>query len=344
MICYPFRARENSAYGVDQYCYQLKTGLEQLGLSITTIETKTLPQGKGQWASAELTFFKDLAKVNRDIYHAADVPGAKDAIILGKRAIVTTIHDIEAEAVPESLNARGQIYMRLCRALARKSDRIIVPFEWTKRQVMSLYKIPSELIRVVNYGVDHNSFYPSRLMSHTRRRKRILYVGELNRLKGVATLLNAFRKVLGEIKDAELIYVGTGGDEAELRMLAHRLHVERNVVFTGFVMDRELPRLYHEADVFVWPSRLGFGLTMLQAMASGLPIVGARCCEIPEFLGTSGLLFDGDSYSELADALLRLLSDEKLKTDLARRAHQRAIEFSWGRMARETLSTYKELL
>ena len=291
---------------------------------------------------AEIKIFRNLAGVKADIYHAADEPGAKDAAVLGKRPLVTTVHDVEADLVPESLNARGRAYMQLCRRWTRRSDMIIVPFDWTRRQVMSLYNVPPERIRIVNYGVDHDLFYPRRRAPSSR--KKVLYVGELNRLKGVGVLLEAFGILLKEFKDVQMIFVGKGPDQGHLRGVARELQIDRDVIFTGFVPDQDLPIFYGQADVFVWPSRLGFGLTMLQAMASGLPVVASPYAEIPEFLEDSGIAVDCDSPEALADALSRLLSDEFMRTRMAERAIQKASAFSWERMAREVLAVYNEVL
>jgi len=320
----------------------LKTNLRRLGLKVTAVEAESLPRGMKEWAASEFRFLKDLVSARGEMYHAVDVPGAKTAVVLAKRPLVTTVHDVEAELVPESLNARGQMYMRFSRELARGSDRIIVPFEWTKRQVTSIYRIPTERIRVVNYGVDHSSFYPLRRARGSK--KRILYVGEINRLKGVGVLLDAFSIVLREIKEVQMTFVGKGLDQDELNDLARRLRIESHVLFTGFVPDRKLPYYYHQADVFVWPSRLGFGLTLLQAMACGLPVVAARAAEIPDLIGSSGLLVEPDSPRELAGAIIRILSDPRLSAALGRKARVTAQAYSWERMAKETLRVYDELV
>jgi glycosyltransferase involved in cell wall biosynthesis len=121
--------------------------------------------------------------------------------------------------------------------------------------------------------------------------------------------------------------------------------LQGDVLFPGFVAEDELPLWYNTADVFVYPSLYeGFGLPPLEAMACGKPVAVADASSLPEVVGDAALCIDPCQPEEWAAALLRLCQDTSLRSDLAARAPERAGQFSWTRMARETAQVYREVL
>jgi glycosyltransferase involved in cell wall biosynthesis len=102
------------------------------------------------------------------------------------------------------------------------------------------------------------------------------------------------------------------------------LDVEDHVVFTGYVPEEELPYLFSAADVFVYPSFYeGFGIPPLEAMACGIPVVTSNVSSLPEVVGDAGLLVDPQNTDEIAGAIIRALTDEALRSDLAKRGRKR---------------------
>ena len=109
----------------------------------------------------------------------------------------------------------------------------------------------------------------------------------------------------------------------------------------GYISEQELPDYYATATTMVFPSRCGFGLSTLEAMACGTPVVVARALDAPEFIGDAGLLSDPDSPEDLAQHLIRALTDARLRAELSAKGMARAKEFSWARMATETEKVYR---
>jgi len=126
--------------------------------------------------------------------------------------------------------------------------------------------------------------------------------------------------------------------------MARLLDLENSVRFLGFIPEKELPYYYNSADVFVFPSSLGLGLMLLDAMACGTPVIAGSTFDTPEYVEEAGLLVKPGDEEGLADALLMVLIDNKLKTTLSLKAIHQARKFSWEKTANETLKVYQEFM
>ncbi len=119
---------------------------------------------------------------------------------------------------------------------------------------------------------------------------------------------------------------------------------KKDVIFTDFVSEDDLVLLYNGATIFLYPSLYeGFGIPPLEAMACGVPVITSNTTSIPEIVGDAAYLMDPLNDKELKEALLRLLSDENLRNDLIEKGFKRVKEFSWQKMAKETLQIYESL-
>ena len=188
--------------------------------------------------------------------------------------------------------------------------------------------------------VQHGGAVPISTRQFDIGRRAVLVVARLaanERYKGHDELLESWPLVARHVPDARLVFAGKGDDAARLEAKARELGLGGQVLFTGFVSDHELHRLYREAAVFAMPSRNeGFGLVYLEAMSHGLPCVGALDDAASEIIldGTTGFLVRQSDREGLADRLVRLLTDEPLRTELGGRGRQRALqEFGYERFA-----------
>jgi glycosyltransferase involved in cell wall biosynthesis len=166
----------------------------------------------------------------------------------------------------------------------------------------------------------------------------------LSERKNIGGLLEAYRRVLARRPDGlELIVAGAAGADAGpwLDQLSRPPFAER-ARHLGYVAPERLRDLYAGAAVFVLPSfEEGFGMTALEAMASGVPLVASNRGALPEVVGDAGLLVAPTEPDMLADAILRILSDEPLARGLAERGRRRAREFTWSRCARALRGAYE---
>lgn len=238
-------------------------------------------------------------------------------------------------------------------ALARRADAIIAVSEATKADVVARLRIPAERIRVIPEAVDASFEPPARELGAAVARDRfgvpgryVLYVGQFDPRKNMDGLFAAFARAAERDRELRLVVVGTLGKLAPLmRGALDRSRVEpARVVITGAVDDRTLGALYAGAEALLHAAWLeGFGLTALESLAAGTPVVGYRAGAVAEVVGDAGLLVDERDPAALGDALVTLLRDDALRDRLRERAKPRAARFSWDRAADDTLAVYRSL-
>jgi phosphatidylinositol alpha-mannosyltransferase len=178
-------------------------------------------------------------------------------------------------------------------------------------------------------------------------RLNILFVGRMEKRKGLKYLLRAFIAVKSEMSNARLIVVGTGKLQAGYERSMQQAGIE-DVVFTGYVSDEELPRYYASADVFCAPNtgNESQGYVLLEAMAAGRPVVASNIEGFASVIthGVEGFLVLPKDADALALSLVHLLADGDLRAGMSARARARAEEFGWDRVAQRVLSYYERLL
>ncbi len=175
----------------------------------------------------------------------------------------------------------------------------------------------------------------------------ILFVGLLWNVKGVDILLNAVPIIKKSIPDLSVYIVGSGPCENELKKLVKELDIEENIKFLGFISGKEKYSYYTSADICVFPSRHeAFGITLLEAMACGKPVVASNVGGIPYVVedGKTGLLFEGGNVEDLAEKVIALLNDEKLRDKMGKAGRERVKDFTWDKIAEQTVSVYKEIV
>jgi len=235
----------------------------------------------------------------------------------------------------------GNIYMKLT-----KPNYWVAPSKFSAEQFIKLLKIPKEKLKVIPEGVDLEKFNinvnASDINEKLGNERKILFVGNLHPSKGVHFLIKSFALVKSRINDVKLVIVGDGTLKYYLINLTKRLNLEKDVIFTGFVSDEELPKYYASCDIFASASVLeGFGLIFLEAMALGKPIVAFNLASIPEVVGNAGILIDQINHEKFANALIELLSNEGLYREKSEIAFNRAKLFSWERITEQFIKIIK---
>jgi glycosyltransferase involved in cell wall biosynthesis len=189
-------------------------------------------------------------------------------------------------------------------------------------------------IEVVHNGVDHESYKPDE--SARSPSPLIACVTRLKKYKGVHLLLRAMKHVLKEVPDAKLIVAGSGDYGPALHKLAHRLHLDDCVQFTGFLTVEQEVDVYRRAHVVVNPSaKEGWGLTVIEANACATPVVAA---EAPGLIDSvldreTGFLYPHSDVKAMAGYIARLLKDEQLRKRMGARGFRWANEFTWQNAA-----------
>jgi glycosyltransferase involved in cell wall biosynthesis len=268
--------------------------------------------------------------------------------------LVVTIHDVIYLACSRDMpSAIGKLYYRgMISAAARLADRVITVSEFSRKEIIRHLKIAPEKIEVIYPGVDPGFRCTSEERTRQMRLKYgisgayILYAGIFKTRKNHAGLVRAFRHFLDRGGTAQLVIAGPLGKSAtELRQLVSELRLADKVVFTGFVNEGDLPALYSGAHVYACPSLYeGFGFTVLEAMACGVPVVCSPMTSLPEVVGDAALFANPNSPEEFGGALVEAFSNDSLRTSLIERGLKNVRRFQWNSTATRVLEIYDSVL
>lgn len=286
-----------------------------------------------------------------DVYHSTQLslPARRDF------PAVVTIHDLAPLIWPAHYlrlpySRVGHVWQY---ALARRADAVIAVSEATKQDVVDRLRVPIGRVTVVPEAVDSDFDPPPAEDGRALARARfgvpdryVLYVGQFDPRKNVRGLLRAFAPASDREPDLRLVIVGDLGKlSSHLREALESERVRRDrVIVTGFVEEATLAALYAGAECLLHAALLeGFGLTPLESLAAGTPVVGYAGGAVAEVVGDAGLLVPSGDEGALGAALGRFLENETLRTGLRARARSRASGFSWDRAADETLAVYRSV-
>jgi glycosyltransferase involved in cell wall biosynthesis len=277
---------------------------------------------------------------------------AYTAPFLSRLPVVVTIHDVSYERHPEWYPYRRDWLRRaFYRRSARAAAHILTDSGFSAHEIAAAYAIAPERITVAPLGV--SGFAPGDLdapidLPAGVTTPFLLHVGDLHERRNLPLLVDAVleaRRHFGGAAAVSLVLAGLDRGVGDgLCAMAADAGMPDAVVRLGMVEDERLYSLYRAATALAYPSRYeGFGLPVLEAMASGTPVIASRAASIPEVLGESGLLLDPDDRAAWTDAIVRVLNDEPLRADLRARGMARAATFTWARTARMTCDVYQRI-
>lgn len=260
------------------------------------------------------------------------------------RPTVVTIHDISFERHPEFFPRRYLLLDRaLIRASARRASRVITVSETSRRDLIELWHVPADRVDVIYNGVDEIfAPGPDRPDDGALDPLRVLAVGVLQPRKNLGRLLEALA-IVGRERRVELRVVGPDGYQA--KEIRERLADRAAVKVLGYVNQQALAAEYRQAHVLVYPSLYeGFGLPVVEAMASGTPVVTTTGGSLPEIAGDAALIVEPLDVLAMAAAIRRVADDGALRTKLQERGLVRARAFNWRTAARRHFETYSSAL
>jgi len=311
-------------------------------------ETKLLRARRG-WLRAALPW-----RLWRDGVDLVHLPSTILPPLLPCPAVVT-VHDLAWARHPETYDSDDlRMQTEVVPRSVRRAAHVIAVSESTANDLTEVVGVPREKISVVPLGVS-SVFRPdgpplSRDIFPGAERLSggyVLHTGGLHLRKNVARLLEAYKSVKEELAVPPLVIAGeaTSAPGRRLRERAEALGVADDVIFAGYVEESVLAALYRGATVAVYASLYeGFGLPVLEAMASGVPVITSSRSAMVEVAGEAALLVDPESVEEIASALARLLGDEALRKELAARGMSRSRGYRWELTARGTVAAYRRVL
>ena len=290
-----------------------------------------------------------LRRHNIDLFHGTGnlLPPMPEK----KIKTVVTICDLSFVVNPKWYNSD---WHKGVKSSAERADKIIAISESTKEDLVKYYRINKEKIRVIPLAADPN--YRIRkdreTLDFVRTKynlpdKFILFVGGIRPIKNLPRIMTAFALLRKNEKIKEkLVIVGkTVHPSKEVFEALKALHLENEVVFTGYVPIEDLVYIYNLAEVFIFATLYeGFGIPILEAMACGTPVITSNISSMPEVAGNAALLVDPYDASDIALGVSRVLSDKSLRQELINKGLERIKVFSWEKTAEKTLEVYHECL
>jgi glycosyltransferase involved in cell wall biosynthesis len=224
-------------------------------------------------------------------------------------------------------------------------ERYVAVSQSTKKDAIRFWGLRADRVVVIHHG----PFVTPKAPRVEFGSKKILIVSDISPRKNHLRLIQAFSRVQERSQSPlELVVVGymrTAIPELEdmLEDVARRRE-NVNITFAGYVPDSEVLSLYAQADVFVYPSLYeGFGLPVLEAMASGCPVITSNVSSLPEVVGEAALLVDPYDVEALAQAMLTVLEDDELKREMSKKGIAQAQKFSWEKAGAELLAVCREV-
>ncbi len=264
--------------------------------------------------------------------------------------VTATIHDLAFKRFPETFPFLDRLKLNfMLSTVVRQADKLIAVSESTKRDLLEFFpQLPESKIRVIHHGFD-GEFFGVRLsgnevMSILRRYQieegnYILYVGALQPRKNLVRLIRAFEKMKKKYREAKLVLAGEPAWLSESILETKEKSLYRNdIILTGRVSFEDLRGLYQGARFFAFPSLYeGFGLPLLEAFASGTPVMTANNSSLSEVAGNAAFYCDAMSVDDIALALESLWRDGGLRRELVAHSQERLAYFSWDKCSEETL-------
>ena len=229
-----------------------------------------------------------------------------------------------------------------------KSTKYIVAVSETSKKVLiQHYGINSRKIKVIPDCVNLNKFKPSNQSNEIRQKygnNILLYSGLMIRRKKIPVLLEAMKNVIKEVPDVHLILTGIGPFLNEWKELSISLGIQNNVSFLGFVGEKELLKYYASIDIFVFPSQQeGFGQVIIEAMASGTPVICANIPPMSKIVGNGGLTFKLNNPINLSEKIIFLLKNREQLNKLRENALKIAKNYQCSRIAELYIDYIKKI-
>jgi glycosyltransferase involved in cell wall biosynthesis len=276
---------------------------------------------------------------------SVDVAHSMHPLLMPSRraARIVTIHDLfflhDATGTAPEIQ---RDYARLAGEHARRADAVIAVSEYTASEVEKHLGVPRERIAICSPGAPP---WPRR--TPPAPGGPIVYVGSPDRRKNLPALLRAYARLREQVPGApRLVLAGRRPDRGgELPAMIRRPPWYPHVRHLGYVTEAERQQLYREAAMLVMPSLdEGFGMPVLEAMTTGVPVVASNRGALPEVLGDAGLLVNPEDERALAEGMRRMLEDEPFASASADRGIARAARYSWARSAERLLGVYADAI
>lgn len=265
-------------------------------------------------------------------------------LLLFKKNMVSTIHDICCWDCPETMNGMSKWYFRISHRVAVwKCKRIITISQFSQERIVQKLRYPREKIWLIYCGVDEQFIkyaYNDAKASFVREKyhlpqQYLLSLSTLEPRKNLRLLVEAYRKVvLDEKIDTPLVLAGRRGWKMDKLLEGIEDAVKEKIHFTGFIDEEDLPEVYGNAKCFIFPSMYeGFGIPPLEAMACGTPVLSSDATSLPEVLSDTALYFENENVVELMNEMCVVLESNENVAIAVNKRFQQIQKFKWDEHA-----------
>lgn len=279
------------------------------------------------------------------LYHASNQLLSK--ISLYRKPCIVSVMDVIPKTDSKEYNSIMSFLWRQSMKYLPKAEKILAISGYTKKQVEKHYGVLEKKIDVTYLACSKE--FKERSMKKSKKvfgfgeEKLLLNVGSEEERKDIDSLLNSFAKVLEDFPDAKLVRVGRPLEKNLNRI--RKLGLEDRVKYFHGISEKKLALLYNSADVFVFPSyNEGFGLPLLEAMNSGVPVIACNATSVPEVVGSAGILVKPKDVNGYAKAVEEVLESKRIWNEMKKKGLRQAKKFSWKKCAAQTLKAYEEVL
>lgn len=265
--------------------------------------------------------------------------------------IVTTIHDVYHLTNEASISQLKRKYARiLFQNAVKKSSLIFTVSEFSKAEILKYTKADSQKIDVVYCGVNKLLFENSEAKHDLKLPDNyILYVGNVKPHKNLIVLLKAYNALSEEFRSKyKLVFIGKKDgfltQDNDIHSFIKNNNLQKDITFTGYVNDSEIPDIYHNANLFVFPSLYeGFGLPILEALATGTKVLSSNAASLPEIGGEAVVYFDPKDDIGLGKLIQDNIVDLSKGKFLSAEAHKQLEKFTWEKSIKKHLNAFKKL-
>lgn len=327
----------------EKYINQLTANIKNISIERTPLPSlptyQRILKGFSYW-------HKQVLRDKLDLFHTSYYPVPNLTI-----PTILTVNDVRFLHLPKTYRRARYWFLRAVvpSSLAR-ATRIIAISQNTKDDLHHLLGVDEEKIDVIPLAIS-SQFYPISEEDRLDKVRNILnlpknfilFVGHLEPRKNLKRLIHAYLKVRQKF-DCKLVIVG------KPEWSSHRVldivtenNLQKDIFFTGYVDDEDLPALYNLAKVVAFPSlHEGFGLPVIESMACGTPVVTSSVSALPEIAGDAAVLVDPYDIDAIADGIMKVLDDDHLRRSLISKGLKRAKEFNAKNIAGMIFDAYKK--
>lgn len=267
--------------------------------------------------------------------------------------IALTLHDIIYQARPDLYNWpswKDKILLKLFSKIsAKKADLIFVPSEYTKQEVLKHYQVDLNKIKITLEAADVKKVIDQKKIAAFKQKyqiqdKFILYIGSIFNRRHLPETIRAFEQIVKQLKDYQFLMIGKNhtAPKQDIRGIIEQVNQNLNkeaVLWIDYLPEKEISLAYSAAEALIWLSDYeGFGLPVLEAITCQIPVITSPITSIPEVAGKAALYVqESNNIQEIKEAILSVLTNQKIKDELLANARIQANKFSWQKCAKETL-------